>query len=142
VISRPPTAELLGEVVDVMIVDDDVPLRESLLEWLQLEGFVTIAACNGAEALWLARDRCPRVVLLDLEMPILNGWQFLERRRCDRELARIPVVILSALPAGSAGRYDIAGQLPKPIEEERLLAMLRPFLAVACAAGRQAGPTG
>ena len=127
--SRPRTAELEASTLDVLVVDDDDAFRESLLESLGRAGFVAIGAANGAEALQLARDRSPRLVLLDLQMPVLNGWQFLERRRSDRRLAKIPVVIVSAFGTELAGRGDVDGHLEKPLGDEALLAFLDDFLA-------------
>src|SRR4051812_24383918 len=101
VTSKPATTELDASIVDVLVVDDDAVLRESVQEGLQSEGWITAGAADGAEALQFARDRGPRLILLDLEMPVMNGWQFLERRRADRALARVPVVIMSALEVGS-----------------------------------------
>ena len=81
--SKPSTTEIRADSPDILLVEDDSALRERLLESLQQEGFITIAAGNGAEALRLAHDRPPRLVLLDLDLPVMNGWQFLERRQRD-----------------------------------------------------------
>jgi CheY-like chemotaxis protein len=129
--SRPATMELDAGTVDVLVVDDDAALRESLVEALAQEGFVAIAATNGAEALRLARDRKPGVILLDLEMPVMNGWQFLERRRSDRALMGVPVITLSALAAGTSGRRDVAGRLEKPLDQRELIDAVRPFFSPA-----------
>jgi CheY-like chemotaxis protein len=126
VIARPSTTELEASTVDVLVVDDDPVFRESMLEWLQQEGWVTAAAADGVEALRLVRDRSPRVVLLDLEMPVMNGWQFLERRRHDRTLANVPVIVVTALESAVSGRPDIAGCLQKPIDLDALAKALGP----------------
>ena len=118
--SRPRTVEIDPGTPDVLIVDDDVELRESLLETLQERGFTTIAAANGAEGLQLVRERSPRLILLDLEMPVLNGWQVLERRRRDRRLAAIPVVVMSALADHRVEAFGADAQLEKPLDTERL----------------------
>ena len=70
--SKPATTELDASVLDVLVVDDDATTREGLLERLQQLGLVAIAAADGSEALPLARDRAPRLILLDLQMPVLN----------------------------------------------------------------------
>jgi CheY-like chemotaxis protein len=116
------------EVPDVLIVDDDQALRESLLEALQEQGFSTIAAANGDEALRLARDRNPRLILLDLEMPVRNGWQVLERRRRDRKLRAIPVIVMSALTGDWVGAGGADAQLEKPVDVEQLARNIRRFL--------------
>jgi CheY-like chemotaxis protein len=133
-ISRPDTTELDASTVDVLVVDDDHAFRTSLLESIQRLGFVALAAHHGAEALRLARDRPPRLILLDLQMPVVNGWQFLERRRSDRQLARIPVVVVSGIGVDVSARDDLAGQLAKPVDEGELLAVLEEFLSCPPAA--------
>jgi CheY-like chemotaxis protein len=132
---KPPTTEIDAEVPDVLIVDDDRALRDSLLEALQERGFSTIAAANGAEALKLARDRNPRLILLDLEMPVLNGWQVLEHRRRDRGLCAIPVIVTSSLALDSAGAWGADAQLEKPLDAEQLARKIRHFLPGRCAHG-------
>lgn len=127
--SRPATTEEDANVVDVLVADDDVSLRESLLEWLGQEGLLGIGASNGAEALRLAGERTPRMVLLDLEMPVSSGWQFLEHRRKDRDLATVPVVVISTLSSAASGRYDVAAHFDKPIDERRLLEFIRMLLS-------------
>jgi CheY-like chemotaxis protein len=128
--------ELDAATVDVLVVDDDAALRESIVEMLQQEGMVAIAAADGAGAVQLVRDRKPRVIVLDLDMPVMSGWQFLQRRRTDRELLAVPVIILSGLGAGAAGRYDVAAWLDKPLDPKELTDAIRPFLAPALPATR------
>jgi CheY-like chemotaxis protein len=132
---RPPTSEFDASSVDVIIVDDDADFRESMLESVQQLGFVAIAARNGAEALRLARDRPPRLFLLDLEMPVVNGWQFLERRRASPALSKVPVIVVSARRADAARCRDVDGHLEKPVDEAKLLEAIGQFLASALASG-------
>jgi len=128
--SRPRTTELDGSSVDVLVVDDDVSFAESLVEEIAQFGYVAVAAANGAEALRLAQDRPPRLILLDLEMPVMNGWQFLQRRRSNRALSRIPVVVISGMATAIAGRQrdDVQGVIEKPLEEEVLLEIIHALL--------------
>lgn len=65
-----------GDAPDVLVIDDDEDVRWALLELLQLLGFVALGASNGAHGLRLAEDRAPRAILLDLRMPVMDGWQF------------------------------------------------------------------
>src|SRR5688500_20396297 len=127
--SRPRTTELDGSSVDVLVVDDDLSFAQSLVEEIALFGYVAVAAANGAEALRLAQDRPPRLILLDLEMPVMNGWQFLQRRRSNRALSRIPVVVISGMATAIAGRQrdDVQGDIEKPREEEGLVVLMHPF---------------
>jgi CheY-like chemotaxis protein len=121
-----PTAEIRADNPDVLVVDDDFALREGLLESLQQSGFVTIAAANGAEALQLATDRSPRLILLDLDMPVMNGWQFLERRQQSKALRAIPVVVITGVAGPLARGAD--AQLEKPLDPRQLLATIGGFL--------------
>ena len=80
----------------VLVVEDDEVIRESMRELLELEGFDVVTACNGREALEAAHAKRPCAVLLDLFMPVMDGWQFLAEIACDRELADLPVTVVSA----------------------------------------------
>jgi CheY-like chemotaxis protein len=105
----------------VLVVDDDLSIRESLQDVLGAEGYAVDVAENGSDALFKMRRRGrPDVVLLDLMMPVMNGWQFLREVGHDDELTGLPVVVLSAKPepAGLDGVFDV---IAKPFTYERLL---------------------
>jgi CheY-like chemotaxis protein len=105
----------------VLIVDDDEAIRETLQLALQDDNFSTIAAADGQAALaWLKQNRPPRLILLDLMMPVVDGWQVIERLREDERLARVPVVVITAFTRdlGSAARLPV---LRKPIQLRDLL---------------------
>jgi CheY-like chemotaxis protein len=82
----------------VMVVEDDQGIRESVCQILEDEGFPTVSACNGKEALVALRNMTPlpRLILLDLMMPIMNGWEFYELISRDKTVSFIPVVVMSA----------------------------------------------
>ena len=82
----------------VLIVDDDVDIREVLAETLVDRGFDVATAANGLEALEVLRGPSPppSVILLDLMMPIMDGYSFLAQRRADPALAAIPLAIVTA----------------------------------------------
>ena len=93
-------------------------------ELLELEGFDVVTACNGREALEAANARRPCVVLLDLFMPVMDGWQFLAEIECDRELADLPVTVVSA----AGDRVSGIGRrrfLRKPVTLAELVAAVR-----------------
>jgi CheY-like chemotaxis protein len=127
--SRPRTTELDASTVDVLVVDDDDAFRDSLLESIHQLGFTAVSAANGAEAVRLAHDRPPRLILLDLQMPVMNGWQFLERRRSDRRLSEVPVIVVSAVGAEVGQRSDVERRLEKPVDEPLLIAALDEVLS-------------
>jgi CheY-like chemotaxis protein len=103
----------------VLIVEDDEDIRESLGDALELDGYDVAAAENGWEALRLLRSGlAPDVILLDLVMPVMNGWQFRKAQLADPEIMHIPVVVVSASAPGDAcpDRH-----LPKPFGIDDLL---------------------
>jgi CheY-like chemotaxis protein len=114
------TGEYDGEPPDVLVIDDDEDVRWALLELLQLLGLVGIGASNGAQGLRLAEDRPPRAILLDLRMPVMDGWQFLEYRRSSSDLLRVPVVVITAETMDVAMGPDVHRLLRKPIGEDEL----------------------
>lgn len=107
----------------ILVVDDERDIRDTIAELLAEEGYAVEEAGDGAEALAKARDCHPVVVLLDLMMPGMNGWEFRARQRGDPELASIPVIVLSAL--GRVPGVDAAGYLQKPFGLEDLLSEVR-----------------
>lgn len=112
----------------VMIVDDENDTRDSLVDLLSDQGFDTITAANGAEAIDYLRTATtkPFLILLDLVMPVMDGWQFLEKRREDSELNKIPVVLISgqANARETAATLGLAGCLEKPIGIASLFQMI------------------
>jgi CheY-like chemotaxis protein len=114
----------------VLIVDDDYGIRDALGQILVDEGHQVASASNGREALDRLRqgDR-PCVILLDLMMPVMNGWEFIDRQRHDEELAVVPVVVISADARVSekATALGVSGFLEKPIDLDRLLDAVERF---------------
>ncbi len=81
----------------VMIVEDDADVRDSISDALEAEGYRVYAAADGAEALrMLAQVPTPSLILLDLMMPVMDGWELLGRLKQDARLAEVPVAIVSA----------------------------------------------
>ena len=110
----------------VLVVEDDREQREALCAMLDLEGFEHAEAANGREALdYLDRSRAPCLVLLDLEMPVMNGWDFREKQLEDESLSDIPVVVVTASDRASSQRFPgAAGFLWKPLKFEKVVAVL------------------
>jgi DNA-binding response OmpR family regulator len=79
----------------VLIVDDDESIREWCAEVFRNAGYAVTQAADGAEGLHLCRLNKPHLVILDLDMPVMNGWQFRAEQTQDESIARIPVLILS-----------------------------------------------
>jgi CheY-like chemotaxis protein len=111
----------VAPAVDVLVVDDDAPLRESVVETLALAGILAAGAAHGAEALrFLASGRAD-LILLDLRMPVLDGWSFLRQRAGSRNLLQIPVLLLSGEPQDRALLAFVDGWLSKPFSEDELV---------------------
>lgn len=103
----------------MLVVDDELDIRQAVAEVLSEEGHEVVAARDGREALIQLRAFHPNLVLLDLMMPGMNGWEFRAAQRRDPELREIPVVILSAL--GRDGGVDADGYIQKPFSLDDLL---------------------
>jgi CheY-like chemotaxis protein len=108
----------------ILVVEDDFDIREALTQILEEEGYTVRAAANGREALDAAGDGLvPSLILLDLMMPVMNGWQFRAEQLRDVRLASVPVLVISADPhlqAKVATLGDV-GVLKKPIHLDELL---------------------
>lgn len=120
---------------EVFIVEDDPDLCSVQSDILESEGYTVEIALNGSEALEHLRStsRRPCLILLDLMMPVMNGWQFRSEQLRDPALAGIPVVITSADTNihDKAASIHAAGYLQKPLRLEDLLDTVGRF----CAAG-------
>ncbi|MGH9372108.1 MAG: response regulator [Vicinamibacterales bacterium] len=81
----------------VLIVEDDDDIREMMGLLLRSHGYETMSAANGLEALEQMRERRPCIVLLDIHMPLVSGWEFRQRQLEDPALASVPVVCITAL---------------------------------------------
>jgi CheY-like chemotaxis protein len=116
-----------GGTALVLVVEDDLDIREVMRMVLEASGYEVLEAGDGAEALVVARAHRPRLILLDLMMPGMDGFQFRESQLRDPAIAAIPVVIVSgggALPQ-KAAELGAAGYLVKPTDLQRLLAMMQ-----------------
>ena len=113
----------------VLIVEDDRDTREMLERFLQLEGFDVRTAANGRAALeTLQAAGSPCVILLDLMMPVMNGWQFREAQVRNPKAAKIPVVVVSAAGArDQIPRIEADGWISKPVDFDRLLQTIGPL---------------
>lgn len=111
----------------ILVVDDDHDLRESLRATLEAEGFVTMGASNGEEAIEILREGSqarPYAILLDLMMPKMTGFEVFEQLRQDRTLGSIPVVRMTAFRT-LVKKGEKSPVLLKPFKIERVLAAIR-----------------
>jgi CheY-like chemotaxis protein len=112
----------------ILIVDDDTDIRETLAEFLEDRGFTTVTAANGLEALTLLRSAAarPSVIVLDLMMPVMDGYGFLEERKRDPALTSIPVAVITASHGVDQNRLgNGASVIAKPIDVTKLVDVLQ-----------------
>lgn len=115
----------------VLIVEDNRESREAVAEFLSLMGHAVWCAADGSEAIRLVADSHirPDLILLDLEMPVLDGWGFLAERTAEPALAGVPVVIMSGFSdvAQKAKQAGAVAVLRKPVEPKTLLRVIEHF---------------
>ncbi|HEX9401416.1 MAG TPA: response regulator [Anaeromyxobacter sp.] len=117
----------------ILLVEDDSALRSALAELLVERGFEVACAGDGREALAALCGPVPSIILLDLAMPVMDGWAFRAEQRRDPRLAGIPTVVLSATPAADAHALDgfePDAALSKPFDFDRLVETVHRLCAV------------
>jgi CheY-like chemotaxis protein len=126
----------------VLVVEDHVDSRELLAEFLEALGYAVEAASNGQEALErLRRAPKPEVVLLDLMMPVMSGWELMEHVRADPELSGLPVVVVSGAGSSQPLPEGAYGSVPKPVDLNSLRAAVEAATRgpAPAASGRRTG---
>jgi two-component system response regulator MprA len=121
--------------IRILVVDDDDTIRATIAEALELDGFTVETASNGAEAWVLVSQRPPSGILLDLMMPVMNGWQSLEKCRATGVCDGTPVVIMSAYHklASEVAKLGVSGYVSKPFDLDVLLGEVERALNTAAA---------
>lgn len=108
---------------EILVVDDHADFRAVFSHFLESRGYAVATSCNGAEALErLESEPDVRLIVLDLAMPVLDGWGFLARREGNSRLRRIPVIVLSAEPDAGPILFSWCVRLHKPVNTDELLA--------------------
>ena len=112
----------------VLVVDDQVDLRDAIAVLLESEGYAVVDAANGREALkYLQNGTNVTAIVLDLMMPVMDGWQFLAEQRRNAEWSRIPTIVVTGV-AEPKRRSEELGDLAvfvKPFHFDELMAELR-----------------
>jgi CheY-like chemotaxis protein len=131
IIGRLVKAELDAPVEDrrplVMVIDDDADIRTAIQDLLEGEGFATVGAADGQAALNLLADLAdpPAVILLDLMMPIVDGWTFCKIRQGLVTLMDIPVITISAASTtGTGAPLRVDGSIEKPFEANAVISLV------------------
>jgi CheY-like chemotaxis protein len=115
----------------VFIIEDDVDTREMLAKFLELEGYQVEIASNGLQALDRLTDGAEAsVILLDLMMPVMDGWEFRRRQERDDRLRKIPTIVVSAAGRERMAQISADAYLSKPVDMDELLTRVSQFCAV------------
>jgi CheY-like chemotaxis protein len=110
----------------ILIVEDDKDLRDTLCDALELEGYVAVCVENGQAALrHLSTGARPCMILLDLMMPVMDGWTFRRELMKDDSLAAIPVIVMTAAPQARAGAVASQAILYKPLHMSRVMQVVQ-----------------
>lgn len=124
----------------ILVVEDDVAVRSMLTDLLTDEGYSIHAACHGLDALnqLRAMERQPFLILLDLNMPVMTGWEFRVHQKRDPAIAHIPVAVISADRCSQQQPFaiDALEYFQKPLDIDRLLACALQCCSVATHHGR------
>jgi chemosensory pili system protein ChpA (sensor histidine kinase/response regulator) len=119
----------------VMIVDDSLTVRKITSRTLTRAGFDVITAKDGIDALELLNERTPDVILLDIEMPRMDGFEFTKTIKNEPKNAHIPIIMITSRTAekhrNRAKELGVDLYLGKPYQEEELIRNLREMLALA-----------
>lgn len=119
----------------VLIADDDTALRAAAAAFFSVRGYTVVQAGNGHEALmYLQRGAVVNVIVLDLAMPVMDGWAFLDARQATDEIARIPTIVLSDTPATDLRCRDlpVTAYCAKPFQFEFLAALTDALAEAKC----------
>ena len=112
----------------ILLVEDNDDVREMMAVTLQLEGHQVATAVNGRDALEkLHSGERPCLILLDLMMPVMNGWEFRDELEHDPRLRDVPVVVISAATGDLVSNTSAAAFIPKPVDMDRLLDVVCDF---------------
>jgi CheY-like chemotaxis protein len=125
-----PTRDREAQRRLVAIVEDDVEFRNMLRELLEEEGYRVIALANGAEALAALRGNVvPNVILLDVSMPVMDGFDFLRHRSEDPKLAAVPVVLVTNAKPHERPTVGVSDVVRKPIDIDEILFAIKRYCA-------------
>jgi CheY-like chemotaxis protein len=114
----------------VLLVEDHPDVRDMMSLALQFAGHRVVTAVNGQDALELLHKERPCVILLDLMMPVMDGWQFKAALEQNRAVSEVPLIIISAL-TDVATRIPAAAHLPKPVDIDRMLELVDHYCRAA-----------
>ena len=116
----------------ILLVEDNEMNRDMLSRRLERRGFTVVVAVDGGEGVAKARSEAPDLILMDMSLPVMNGWEATRRIKANDALKQIPIIAVTShamvgdeIEARKAGCDDY---LPKPIDEDLLLKKIKAFL--------------
>jgi CheY-like chemotaxis protein len=113
----------------ILVIEDHEDTRYMVQTALEVNGFATVGAADGRRGLEALHQHHPCVILLDLSMPVMDGWEFRreQQRLSDKELASVPVIVLSALSDCRKHARDLgaADVIPKPVDIDRMVRVVQ-----------------
>jgi len=117
----PSTPRREGGQEPILVVDDDPAIRTTIADILGLEGYAVETAANGAEALDAVARQYPSVIVLDMRMPVMDGWTF--ARELEARAIRLPIIVITAAQNARHWAEEIRADayLPKPFDLNDLL---------------------
>lgn len=128
--TAPESPEIVRRAV--MIIDDDDAIREALEDVLSDEGYEVVGVSDGQQALdYLHGEKRPHAILVDLWMPVMDGWRFLDALLEDPQLCGIPLVVLTAARDQRARDLRVAEVLTKPVQLQQVLSALERLTGVS-----------
>ncbi len=117
----------------VMVVDDSLTMRKVLSRSLEREGYIVTTAKDGLDALQKLQERLPDIMLLDIEMPRMDGFELARNIRDDKMMAHIPIIIISSRTAEKhrnvAKELGVNAFLGKPVHDDELMAEITNLLS-------------
>ncbi len=125
----PPEWDAMRQPRTILVVDDDSDIREVVSWMLEDEGYCVIGASNGREALDAVQLAAPDAILLDLNMPVMDGWSFIHAHQADPTCGDVPIILMSAgQRIAQATGLGAAAFVTKPFDVGVLLGTVASFL--------------
>ena len=118
----------MSKTREILIVEDNSAISEMMKTLLELEGYSVTCATDGRAGIEALQTKIPRVILLDMMMPGMNGWHFLDFQRGDPRFNMIPVIVVSAFGEIAKSVHPDA-YLPKPLKLEQLIEAVQKYSA-------------
>ncbi len=116
----------------ILLVEDDALIRDLIVHRLQNHHFDVVAASDGAEGVLLAKSENPDLILMDMRMPIMDGWEATEQIKTSPQTAAIPIIALTAQSATTVKQREMNasydGYAQKPLEFKQLLTQIESLI--------------